>query len=926
MADRSIVVRLRAEVADFNRQMASAAETTRATSAGIDKNGQAIQTTMGRMARSAEINREAWTTAGTAVTAVGAAITAAGAAALKTGIEYNTLQQTSRAALSTMLGGAEAANEQMDKLDDWARNSPFAKQVFINAQRQMLGFGIEARKVLPYLDAIQNAVAAMGGSNQQISDISEILAKIASQGKITARELMQLGIHGIDAASLIGSQMDMTAGQIRESITAGSIDAMTALDALTAGMQDRFGGAAENVKNTYEGAIDRVKAAWRDLASDFATPLVDPDGGGALVDLANKLADLMRAYQALPEPVKAVHASMLGATGATALAAGGFLLLFPRIMDTVTAFRRLSRINPEVAKGIKGFAKGGAIIGVAVVGFTALTAAVEGLTNSQRGNITSSDQMTAALLRMQRVGDTLSDVFGFSDDAFGLTGSVDSLEEAARRISDPSLIDRVHDVGGSIRGIFGEGDTSRTKAIDEIGVLGEALGSLVREGHADRAADQFEMLADEWEAGGGSIEELLDLMPGYTDALAAGANASELAADSTADLTATELGLAEAQERSAVAQERLTEARAAFREEVDRWRSSMSDAFTGFLDNQGAIDSAIQKQTEWAQEQARAANEASAEWARKQEGDVKAVTKTWEDFYDGVTVSARAYIDELEAQVEAQQEWANNVTTISDRLAESFSGKDLANARAELDALAAAGPASAGVVSTLAGATDDELAEIVALWGVGGADAATEFVNAFQQSSDPFLEPRLDMENAQRTLDQWASQQVTLEVDVKPVRTDFLGRLIDQHVNAYDDALNSRTTPGSWSTPYYLPQGVRGYRDGGPISGPGTSTSDSVLIAASDREFMQSAAAHDFWGTDTMHAINDRNVDRTWSAMAARGFAPNNHASAALQVVKVPVTQRHESYAPITVHAHGADIPQIEAEAERRRLNDLGGR
>src|SRR5690606_34818095 len=99
---------------------------------------------------------------------------------IKTGVEYNTLQQTSRAALTTLLGGAEAASAQMDKLDAFARTSPFAKTTFITAQQQMLAFGIEAQKVVPYLDAIGEAVAAAGGSNQQLGEIAFIMAQISS--------------------------------------------------------------------------------------------------------------------------------------------------------------------------------------------------------------------------------------------------------------------------------------------------------------------------------------------------------------------------------------------------------------------------------------------------------------------------------------------------------------------------------------------------------------------------------------------------------------------------------------------------------------------------------------------------------------------------------------------------------------------------
>ncbi|MDK6521578.1 tape measure protein, partial [Aerococcus urinae] len=83
-----------------------------------------------------------------------------------------------------------------------ASKSPFSKSVFISAQQQLLAFGMDAKKVIPVLDAIQNAVAATGGSSQQLGEITYVLAQIQAAGKITATDLMQLGQRGVDAATL----------------------------------------------------------------------------------------------------------------------------------------------------------------------------------------------------------------------------------------------------------------------------------------------------------------------------------------------------------------------------------------------------------------------------------------------------------------------------------------------------------------------------------------------------------------------------------------------------------------------------------------------------------------------------------------------------------------------------------------------------
>lgn len=306
----------------------------------------------------------------------GGAVAAVGVAAAVTGIQYNQLQQQSRAALTTLLGSAEAANEQMDKLDEFARSSPFSKAVFIQAQQQLLGFGLAAEKVLPTLDAVQNAVAATGGSNDDIRELVFIIAQLAGGVKISAETLNQFGARGIDAATLIGDAMGKTGQQIRGEITAGTLDADAAIQALTDGMQTRFGGAAANVKETFSGAMDRVTAAWRDFGAELARPLVDPNGGGALVDLLNWAADMMRWFLKLPEPIKVTTTALVGTAGAVALVGGAFLLAAPKILAFRANLAVLATQMPVTVgamRAVTSFLTGpwGIALGLAAIAVTA---------------------------------------------------------------------------------------------------------------------------------------------------------------------------------------------------------------------------------------------------------------------------------------------------------------------------------------------------------------------------------------------------------------------------------------------------------------------------------------------------------------------------------------------------------------------------
>lgn len=263
---------------------------------GMDTSGQK----MSRMGSAATAAGK--TVAGafaTAVTTVGGLGLAVG----KVGYDYNRLQQSSRAALSTLLGGAEAANAQMDKLDAFAKTSPFAKQVFITAQQQLLGFGVAAEDVIPALDAIQNAVAAVGGSNDQVSQVTYALAQMQGQGKLTGETLNQLGQYGIDAATIVGKAMGKTGAQVRDLASKpGGIPVDQVWDPLVGGLMERFGGATDNIKQQMDGAVDRVKGAWRDIGSILAAPFVDPKGGGRAVVWANQVADLLRAVEQKAKP------------------------------------------------------------------------------------------------------------------------------------------------------------------------------------------------------------------------------------------------------------------------------------------------------------------------------------------------------------------------------------------------------------------------------------------------------------------------------------------------------------------------------------------------------------------------------------------------------------------------------------------------
>lgn len=586
--DRSIALRVRADVHDAVRGLDEVGRAAGQVGDRAEETGRKSQSLTRRVAQSAREQRQEWTTVGTALTTYGAAVTGLGALVLNTGINYNSLRQTATQALTAVTGSTEDAAYQMQRLDQYGQNSWLMRDTLIQAQQTMTGFGIETSKVIPYMDALAEATAATGGNNQDFLEMAQIMGQIQSQGRITARELERFGMRGVDAASLIGDAMGLTASQIRDEISTGAFDAQTALDALAQGMADRYGGASDLVRQTWRGAVDDVMAAFRDLSAAIASPLVDPEGGGILVGLANQVADTMRAFEGLPTPILTVTGLLAGLTGPAALAAGGFLLLAPRIVDTWDALGRLGTVGATAQTTLRNvvpylgrIGAAGAAIGITA---TAVGALMDALT--QPAVVRETDELAGHLGRVADAGRRLEDV-RLADvlDQWPELAEVSKIQaedlgDAIERILDPSITDRMAGFFGALLPVTSYMEDYQTT----IQGVDDALMEMISAGNAEAAAALIEGL-------GVSAEEAAELFPQAAGALEDFGNTSGIA-------------YAEMYQGWMDNQAAINEAR----EALEEYRAAQREVAEGFMDLGAAFEDGwnIQSVTEHILEQVQA--------------------------------------------------------------------------------------------------------------------------------------------------------------------------------------------------------------------------------------------------------------------------------------------------------------------------------
>lgn len=630
MPDRSVVVRLRAEIAGFRQGMDEATRSTRRTRDELVD----AETAAGRLVQSANANREAWTTAGAVLAAAGGTMAAGIGLAVKTFADFD-------AQMSQVKTLAHANAREMDSLSKAAltmgQSIGFSASEVADAETELVKAGLSVKEIMG--GALKGALDLAAAGQINVAQATEIAASAMTQFKLSGKDVPHVAdllAAGADKAlggvgelgealksagtvsAQFGWSLDETVGtlaqfaqnaqigerggtQLRQmllqlvnpskqaqqimdqygfSITDANGE-MVHSSELAGRLQQSFGDLTPAVKNhalavlfgshAIQGANilmsdgADVNAHWVESVNDvgFATQqaagkmdnlkgdlsklkaAIESDliqagsvANGTLRQMVQNVTGVAHAYGALPEPVQGAALGLGAVASAGLLAAGGFLLLLPRALETIAAFKKLNEISPALVGRLKGVA-GAATAGAAA--YVVLTQAANALYDSMGPAATSVDQMTKNLLNLSDGGlDKINASFAEIQRGAGMITSygVENLADAAHKLADPGLLDRLNDFGGEMLS-FGssQGSSERTKVIEQINSMGDALGQLVSNGQADVAARQFQALLAEWEKGGGTAATLMQWMPAYSDALAAADNQQQLATDSAGPLS-----------------------------------------------------------------------------------------------------------------------------------------------------------------------------------------------------------------------------------------------------------------------------------------------------------------------------------------------------------------------------------------------------
>jgi phage-related protein len=256
-----------------------------------------------------------------------------------------------------------AAQDYVTLLKNYANVTPFRFPEILDMSKKMRAYGFAAEETVPAINAIGEAVAAMGGSEEQMQRIGYALGQMRNSGRVYQRQMMQLANAGINGYEILGEQLfkklqagsqdaidlakkatslgfDVTKGFSVEAVRAltriGALGGRGAADALLTGMQDRFQGSQDRLGNTFAGAMATIADTSQTLMATSFKPFFDFMGS----EDPNSLGFIQKFKDLLLSPELA--------NGANTIAAG-----MDKFLNAVTGGKGPQVLIDGIAQGFK---------------------------------------------------------------------------------------------------------------------------------------------------------------------------------------------------------------------------------------------------------------------------------------------------------------------------------------------------------------------------------------------------------------------------------------------------------------------------------------------------------------------------------------------------------------------------------------------
>jgi len=681
-----------------------------------------------------------------------------------------------------------------------------------------LGGGVSTRALLKMYAAVQDGGPKLDAFAKSAGISAQDFAKAFSESPVQALEMVTKGMARTkdEGGNVVALMKEMGLKGTEEMqvmlALAGAGDLLS--DSLTLQGQawEENTALINEASKRYETTESKVKVAWnniKDAAIDAGAVMLPVIQG-----VAESVTGLAQSFGNLPAPLQGAITGLGGVVGAAALAGGGALLLLPKIRDTADAFRTLNTRADGSSRGMGRFAKAAGFAAGAFIGFEI----IKSVHNSMQDATVSTEEMTQQLLKLAKQGDAMDKPFA-EIGAKEFEGDITSAGQALKKVIQQDFNSAVESFGATALGI----DNGMAKISATFEKSDQAIAAAASSGNTQLAAKGFKAIADSAKESGVSVEDTAKRFPTYLNALRDLANQNKVTVSET-DLLKWALGEVPP--------------------EMQKVAGAADDAAAGIVNLKGATGQTIPITEDMA--------EALAEVGVNADGSVADLARFTEALLNTglLQLSARdasrgwsqALLD-LGLQADGTGGSIGSLGTAFDNTTEQgiknqamFDGVAQAGMR-NVEAMAANKASNEEVQGALQG-TYDGLIAAAGQFGITGDEAIALARDVLGVPDNVDINSWMSSE-AKRM-----AQETTGEINAIPKNVQVNITTVDHRIKILETQVRGGGSPDDPSMTAFDPGSraaggaILKRAEGGPIRGPGTSTSDDVPIWASDGEHM----------------------------------------------------------------------------------------
>ena len=176
-------------------------------------------------------------------------------------------RETDQISFNTLFGSADIASQFLSELRTVAARTPFEYNDLTGMSKILNTYGYDENHILPTLEIIGDAGAALGMAVQDMNEVSTNIGRMNATGKTSLEYINPLQERGIDAVGALAQNYGVSKGDIYEMISDGEIAGEEAARVILRAMADSFAGAMQNQSQTMSGLQSTLEDANAELAN-----------------------------------------------------------------------------------------------------------------------------------------------------------------------------------------------------------------------------------------------------------------------------------------------------------------------------------------------------------------------------------------------------------------------------------------------------------------------------------------------------------------------------------------------------------------------------------------------------------------------------------------------------------------------------------